>query len=162
MDSARLSYLALVQVPGLGPSRLRSLLHAFDSAIGAHSAPIALLCSVPGISRACASAIKATPLSAAQRLVEDVERLGARILLPDDAEFPALLRLIPDPPPVLYAVGDLSVLSRPALAVVGSRDHTAYGETIARSAAGHATRAGITVVSGMARGLDAVAHTAAL
>jgi DNA processing protein len=162
MDSARLAYLALVQVPGLGPTRLRSLLHAFGSAIGAHSAPIGLLCSVPGVSRACASAIKATPLSVAHRLVEDVERLGARILLPDDAEFPALLRPIPEPPPVLYALGDLSVLDRPALAVVGSRDHTAYGETVARSAAAHAARAGIAVVSGMARGLDAVAHTAAL
>ena len=82
--------------------------------------------------------------------------------MPDDAEFPALLRTIPDPPPVLFALGDPALLGRPALAVVGSRNHTAYGETVARTVAGMAARAGIVIVSGMARGLDAVAHAAAL
>ena len=124
-----------MQVPGLGPTRLQSLLQAFDSPLGAHSAPFEFLCAVPGISRACASAIKATPLVAGRRLVEEIERLGARILMPDDAEFPALLRTIPDPPPVLFALGDLALLQRPALAIVGSRDHTAYGETVARTVA---------------------------
>ena len=117
---------------------------------------------MPGISGPCASAIKATPLSAGRRLVEDAERLGARILIPDDAGFPPLLRTIAEPPPVLFALGNLALLERPALAVVGSRDHTGYGETVARSVAAQAARAGIVVVSGMARGLDAVAHTAAL
>jgi DNA processing protein len=162
MDAARLAYLALAQVPGLGRARLHSLLNAFDSALGAHSAPIELLCAVPGVSRACASAIKAMPLSAARRLVEDVDRLGGRILIPDDGEYPALLHTIPEPPPVLYILGDLSLVGRPAVAVVGSRDHTPYGEIVARTIAAHAARAGLTVVSGMARGLDAVAHGAAL
>ena len=163
MDPARLAYLALVQVPGLGPTRLQiAPSRSVDSALGAHSAPIAFLRAVPGISGPCASAIKATPLSAGRRLVEDAERLGARILIPDDAGFPPLLRTIAEPPPVLFALGNLALLERPALAVVGSRDHTAYGETVARSVAAQAARAGIVVVSGMARGLDAVAHTAAL
>ncbi len=162
MDPVRLAYLALVQVPGLGPTRLQSLLQAFDSPLGAHAAPLEFLCAVPGIGRACASAIKATPLSAAVRLVEDIERLGACILTPDDPGFPALLHTIPEPPPVLFALGDLTLLQRPALAIVGSRDHTAYGETVARSAAAAGARAGIVIVSGMARGLDAVAHAAAL
>ena len=162
MDPARLAYLALVQVPGLGPTRLQSLLQVFDSPLGAHAAPIAFLRTVPGISRACASAIKATPISAGRRLVEETTALGARILIPDDAEYPALLRAIPEPPPVLFALGDLALLARPALAIVGSRDHTAYGDTVARTAAAAAARAGIVIVSGMARGLDAVAHAAAL
>ncbi len=63
---------------------------------------------------------------------------------------------------MLFAFGDLSLLERPALAVVGSRDHTAYGEAVARTVAAQAGRAGLVVVSGMARGLDAVAHAAAL
>ena len=63
---------------------------------------------------------------------------------------------------MLFALGDLSLLERPAVAVVGSRDHTAYGEAVARSVAAQAGRAGVVVVSGMARGLDAVAHIAAL
>ena len=98
----------------------------------------------------------------AEQLADAAERAGARILLPDDAEFPAQLRTIPDPPPVLFALGDLTILERPAVAIVGSRDHTAYGEVVGRTLAARAARAGLAVVSGMARGLDAVAHAAAL
>ncbi|MEP6688764.1 MAG: DNA-processing protein DprA [Gemmatimonadales bacterium] len=162
MSDERDAYLALTQVPGLGPARLQTLLEVCHTALGAHSAPFAFLCAVPGLTTACATAIKQMPLAAGRRLAEAVERLGARTLLPDDAEFPMLLRSIPDPPPVLFALGEVSLLDRPALAVVGSRDHTAYGEAVARTVAGHAARAGLVVVSGMARGLDAVAHAAAL
>lgn len=162
MDTERHAYLTLVQVPGLGPTRLQTLLDIFDSPLGAHSAPFAFLRALPGMSSACATAIKQTPLSAGRRLVEAAERVGARILVPDDADFPAPLRTIPDPPPVLFAVGELALAERPVLAVVGSRDHTAYGEAVARTVSAQAARAGIVVVSGMARGLDAVAHAAAL
>ncbi|HUR96316.1 MAG TPA: DNA-processing protein DprA [Gemmatimonadales bacterium] len=162
MDDARLAYLALVQVPGLGPTRLQTLLDRFDSPLGAHSAPFAFLSTLPGFSSACATAIKTTSLDDGRRLVADAERVGARILIPDDAEFPAELRTIPDPPPVLFALGDEGLLHRPALAVVGSRDHTPYGQVVTRTVSAQAARAGIVVVSGMARGLDAVAHTAAL
>jgi DNA processing protein len=162
MDDERLAYLALVQVPGMGPTRLHTLLTACHTPLGAHSAPFAFLCTLPGITSACATAIKETPLSAGRHLVEAAKRVGARILVPDDAEFPAPLRTIPDPPPVLFALGMLSLLDRPAIAIVGSRDHTAYGEAVTRSLAGQAARAGLVVVSGMARGLDAVAHAAAL
>lgn len=73
-----------------------------------------------------------------------------------------LLREIPDPPPILFALGDVSLLSRPSAAIVGSRDHTAYGAEVCRSVSAAAAAAGVVIVSGMARGLDAVAHTAAL
>jgi DNA processing protein len=63
---------------------------------------------------------------------------------------------------VLFAIGNLGLLQRPALAIVGSRDHSAYGRTVARATAALAARAGLVVVSGMARGLDAVAHASAL
>jgi DNA processing protein len=162
MDDERLAYLALTQVPGMGPARLQLLLSKCHTALGAHSAPFEFLSAVPGIGRACATAIKQTPLAAGRRLVDDAGRIGARVLVPGDAEFPGTLRLIPDPPPVLFAQGDLSLVDRPVLALVGSRDHTAYGQAIARTVAAQAARSGIVVVSGMARGLDAVAHTAAL
>ena len=162
MTDQRLAYLALTQVPGLGPARLQTLLEACHTPLGAHSAPFAFLCTLPGFTPACATALKQTPLRAGSRLVEESERVGARILIPDDAEFPAPLRTIPDPPPVLFALGCLALLGHPALAIVGSRDHTPYGQTVTRSLAGLAARAGIVVVSGMARGLDAVAHAAAL
>ena len=162
MDDQRLAYLALSQVPGLGPTRLQTLLEACPTPLGAHSAPFAFLCALPGITAACATAIKLTPLRAGHGLAEAAERVGATILVPDDAAFPARLRPIPDPPSVLFALGDLGLLERPAVAVVGSRDHTAYGAggLPGPRGAGRAGRA--RVVSGMARGLDAVAHAAAL
>jgi DNA processing protein len=162
MDSQRLAYLALTQVPGLGPARLAALLDACHTPLGAHSAPFAFLCTIPGIGHASATEIKATPLRTGRQLADACDRIGARILVPDDTEFPAPLRVIEDAPPVLFAMGDLRLLDRPALAIVGSRDHSAYGQTVARGAGTLAARAGLVVVSGMARGLDAVAHASAL
>jgi DNA processing protein len=84
------------------------------------------------------------------------------VLHPDDARYPAGLRVLAKPPDVLYARGDLSVLDRPCVAIVGSRHPTSYGIKVAYEAAREAARAGLVVVSGMARGLDARAHRGAL
>jgi DNA processing protein len=162
MDDEQIAYLALTQVPGMGSARLKTLLAACTTSLGAHSAPIALLSTLPGFNRAVATAIKAMPLEAGRKTVEDAARIGAKVLVPDDTEYPALLRPIPDPPPVLFAVGDHTLLNRPAAAIVGSRDHSSYGAEVCRTLATGAGQAGVVVVSGMARGLDAVAHTAAL
>jgi DNA processing protein len=79
-----------------------------------------------------------------------------------DARYPRNLHVLADPPDVLYARGDLSVLDAPCVAIVGSREPTAYGIAVAYQAAREAARAGLVVVSGMARGLDARAHRGAL
>ena len=84
------------------------------------------------------------------------------VLRPDDARYPAGLHVLTHPPALLYARGDLSVLERPCVAIVGSRQPTAYGIKVAYEAAREAARAGLVVVSGMARGLDARAHRGAL
>jgi DNA processing protein len=162
MSEERLAYLALTQVPGMGPTRLKTILEFGKSAIGVHSAPFEFLCALPGLSRAFVSAIKATPLDTGREVVESAAKLGVEILLPPDAGYPELLRNIPDSPPVLFALGDLSLLHRPSAAVVGSRDHSSYGAEICRGIAATAAQQGVVIVSGMARGLDAVAHTAAL
>jgi DNA processing protein len=162
MDDQRLAYLALAQVPGIGPARLETLLAACESPLGALSAPFEFLGALPGFSCAAATALKSASLEDGRRLVEETERLGGRVLLILDAEFPALLRTIPDPPPVLFALGDLRLLEPPAVAIVGSRDHTAYGAAVCRLLAREAAGRGVVVVSGMARGLDAVAHGGAL
>jgi DNA processing protein len=162
MPDERVAYLALTQVPGMGPARLQTLLTSCVTALGAHSAPFEFLCAVPGVSRALVAALKATPLDTGEKILESAARLGAEVLLPVDDRYPALLREIPDPPPVLFALGDQSLLSRPAAAIVGSRDHSGYGGEVCRAVAGAAAQAGVVVVSGMARGLDAVAHTGAL
>src|SRR4029077_12149666 len=90
------------------------------------------------------------------------DRLGAAVLVPDDPRFPPLLSEIPDPPALLYVWGDVAWLRRPAVGIVGSRDHTPYGADAARILAAGVARAGVVVTSGMARGIDAVAHAAAL
>jgi DNA processing protein len=162
MDEERVAYLTLTQVPGMGAARLRTLLSACKTSIGAHSAPVAFLGALPGFSRGIACAIKATPLETGRKTAEDAARLGAQVLVPGDADYPTLLHDIPDPPPVLFSLGNHSVLLRPAAAIVGSRDHSSYGAATCRILAGGAAEAGVVVVSGMARGLDAVAHLAAL
>ena len=162
MDDERIAYLALTQVPGIGGTRLITLLSTFKTALGAHSAPFALIRSMAGFSSAAATAIKAIPLETGRKIAEAAERLGAAVLLPSDPEYPHLLRNIPDPPPVLFALGDLTLLTRPTLAIVGSRDHSSYGASVCRCLAGAAAESGVVIASGMARGLDAVAHVAAL
>jgi DNA processing protein len=146
----------------MGPTRLQTLLDFGKTAIGAHSAPFELLCTLPGLSRAFVSAMKETPLDTGRVVAESAAKLGVEILLPTDAGYPELLINIPDPPPVLFALGDASLMQRPAAAVVGSRDHSSYGAEICRAVAATAAQNGVTIVSGMARGLDAIAHTAAL
>jgi DNA processing protein len=89
-----------------------------------------------------------------------VERLGATLLT--DADFPDTLLQLTDPPLLLYARGRLDLLHRPIVAIVGSRRCTAYGQAVATEIAKGLGRAGVVVVSGLARGIDAAAHSAAL
>ena len=140
----RLAYIALALIPGLGARRLAALLSRFGSASAAlqHT-------SHP-------------PMDAAAALIEKSERDGIEVLTPADERFPRQLRSIPDPPIMLFSRGRLDLVALPAVAIVGSRDHTGYGRDVARMLATAAAHAGIVVVSGMARGLDAVAHSAAL
>ena len=158
----RAAYVALALTPGVGPARIATLLEACSTASGALSAPFAFLCSLPGIARATASAIRARSVEDGAAAIAAADRLGGTVLLPGDPAFPARLLEIPDAPAVLFALGRVELLDAPAIAIVGSRDHTSYGGEVCRLCATAAAAAGITVVSGMARGLDAVAHEAAL
>ena len=158
----RAAYVALALTPGIGPARLEALLAHCHSPFGALSAPFAFLCTVPGISRAAATAIKETSPAAGEEALAKVAALNARCLLPDDPEWPAALREISDAPTLLFVVGDTKLLELPAVAIVGSRDHSAYGAEVCHRMATAAAEAGVAVVSGMARGLDAIAHGAAL
>ena len=156
------AYLALAQVPGIGAARLRTLVAAFESAAAALHAPHGAIAALPGFSRAAATAIRAGSPRAGHEILDELDRLGACVLLPDDPAFPPLLSEVPDPPALLFAWGDPALLARPAAGIVGSRDHSPYGAEAARLLAAGVAGAGVVVVSGMARGIDAIAHTAAL
>jgi DNA processing protein len=154
--------VALALAPGIGPVRLATLLDACGGPEGALNAPFEVLCRLPGFSRAAATAVRTTRVEAGSRVLARIEAMGGHCLLNGDEEYPVLLRAIPDPPPLLFGLGDLRWLESPAVAIVGSRDPSAYGVDVTRRIAGGAAAAGLAVVSGMARGLDAVGHEAAL
>ena len=99
------------------------------------------------------------------RLQADLQWLskpGHHLITRDDARFPPLLRDVPSPPAALWLAGDPEVLWQPQLAVIGSRNPTAGGRDNARSFAGELAHRGLTITSGMASGIDSVAHEAAL
>jgi DNA processing protein len=158
----RHAYLALALLEQLGPHRLAALLSHFGSARAVLGASATQLRGIAGLPAALVAAIRNTHADAVPALLAEAARVGQALLVPPADDFPSALRSIPEPPVLLWARGALSHLHAPAVAIVGSRDHTRYGEEIARELAVVAARAGIAVVSGMARGLDAVAHQGAL
>ena len=162
MDVERASWIAVALTPGIGAARLDALLKQFGSAAAILDTPAFELRRVPGVTTALAGALRARTPDDGLRACAAAGAAGGQILTPADAGFPACLRDIDEPPPVLFVCGQLELLARPAIAIVGSRDHTAYGAEVCRELAAYAARAGLVVVSGMARGLDAIAHQAAL
>ena len=158
----RRAYLALALMPGIGPGRLRRLKEHCRTWSGALAAPFAFLGSIPMISPAAATTITSVDPAALDRVLTRVAELGGFVLTPFDPDYPAALGEIPAPPPVLFGIGHRDRLLGPAVAIVGSRHPSPYGIAVTRDLARLAADAGLTVVSGMARGLDAVAHWAAV
>ncbi|HEV8613470.1 MAG TPA: DNA-processing protein DprA, partial [Gemmatimonadales bacterium] len=158
----REAYLSLALVPGIGGARFRELLQRFDTPSGVLAAPLAALGSVPGIAAAVAEAIVTADRAAGPRALAALAAEGGVLVLPGEPGFPAALLEIPEAPTHLFLKGDASLLERPAVAIVGSRDHSEYGGEVCRALSQAAAAAGLVVVSGMARGLDAIAHWGAL
>lgn len=161
-NEERRAYLALALTEGVGPTRLDNLRHTFGSWTGALAAPVAFLGSVPAMNRTVAAAIGRADPGNVDRVLHALEELGGWLLTPFDPDFPEALRHVVPPPTILFGLGDRALLGRPAAALVGSRHPTGYGIEVARTAARAVGAAGLAVVSGMARGLDAVAHWGAL
>lgn len=162
MTAPDLAYVALALVPGIGRARLETLLASFGCAEAALAAPVARLEAVAGMTRGAAAAVAAASLAHGEAVVSRAVAEGAQVLTPQDPRFPAALTEIPDAPTLLFARGRTEFLQQPAVGVVGSRTHTRYGAEACRHFAAGLARAGLAVVSGMARGLDAIAHRAAL
>lgn len=155
-------WLALTRVPGIGPARFQRLIQHFGSAVAAWRAPAVALAQAGLDARAVQHLLT---LRAAFDPVGEQERLAARgitALTIEDAAYPAALREIADPPPVLFLRGQLVAADDWAVAIVGTRRATAYGRQVAEALATTLAEAGVTVVSGLARGIDACAHRAAL
>ena len=155
-------WFALKSVPQVGNVTFRRLLEQFGTPARALDASAEELARIKGVSVAAAAAIGNHDYRpAAERECELLARSGARIVTLLDADYPRSLLEIPDPPPYLYVKGSLTGLE-PAVAVVGSRRASSYGLLATRRLAGDLASHGITVVSGMARGVDTAAHRGAL
>jgi DNA processing protein len=155
-------YLGFNLVPGIGPARFRRLLAFFGSADAAWraTAPDLVAAGLDGktIDQLLA---KRTALNL-DRELERIDEAGAILLTVDDVGYPPLLKHIADAPPLLYVQGSLRPGDELALAVVGTRRASVYGKQACERIVSEVAGRGVTIVSGLARGIDAVAHRAAL
>ena len=157
----RAYWVAFHRVPYIGPARLNRLMDTFGSLGKAWSAPEVELrrCLED---RARSALIRTRNELDVASVYGEIVASGVKIATPVDLAYPLLLSEIPAPPPVLYYRGELLETDRTAVAIVGTRRMTAYGREMTARIAADLARAGVTVVSGLARGVDGVAHQAAL
>lgn len=149
-------------VSGVGPVRFRALQRHFGDLKSAWEAGAEELQRAGLDRRTIANLLAAREKISLAEEVEKVTRMGARAITWDDDEYPPRLRHISRPPPVLYMKGEMLPEDEWALAVVGTRRATAYGVEATRRLAGGVARSGLSIVSGLARGIDSQAHIAAL
>lgn len=162
MDAEKLSRIALTSVKHVGAVRFRLLLQAFGSAQAAWAATPAQWQAAGLPPAATAGFVQARQSLQLEAIPARLAQQGVRALTWEDGEYPRRLRELEQAPPVLYLRGDLLPEDEWAVAIVGSRQVTAYGRQVAEELAVFLAQRGITVVSGLARGVDALAHTAAL
>ena len=162
-ETDRADHVRLACVPGIGPRLRRRLLDRFGSPKEVFAASPADIAAVDGVGRRLAGSIQAL---AAAPTADDVISLcgkeGVEIIVEGAAGYPPLLSRIDDPPGVLFVRGSFEPRDSLAVAIVGARHATAYGQKVAEQLGGALARAGYTVVSGLARGIDAAAHRGAL
>jgi DNA processing protein len=156
-DAQRIACLRLIRSENVGPVTFRELINHFG---GAEQA----LAALPEVARKAGrrASIKICPYDVAEAELAAAEKIGGQPLFTIEPGYPPLLAHVDVPPPLLYVKGDISLLSRRAVAIVGSRDASAAGQKLTRLFAAQLGEAGYVVVSGLARGIDGVAHTAAM
>lgn len=153
----RLAWLRLTRSENVGPVTFHQLVARFGSATAALEA-------LPEIARRGGRARPLTifPVSEAEREMEAAERLGARLVARGEPDYPPALAAIEDAPPLLTMKGRIELATRRGMAIVGARNASANGRRFARDIAAGLGEAGLIVISGLARGIDAAAHQGAL
>jgi DNA processing protein len=156
-DAQRLACLRLIRSENVGPVTFRELINHFG---GAEQA----LAAIPDLSRRGGrrQSIRVCPREVAEAELDAARAINAQPLFTIEPGYPPALAAVDAPPPLLYVKGDASHLTRPMLAIVGARNGSAAGQKIARQFASHVGAAGFVIASGLARGIDAAAHEAAL
>lgn len=156
-DEERLDWVQLIRTPQIGPVTFYRLVRKFGTAGKA-------LEMLPEFSRRSGrkSPLIPSDRSAAAAEIKHAWRQGVIILAACEPEYPAALLAISDPPPILFARGHISLFEKPAIAIIGARNASGIGRKIARQLAQDLGETGMVIVSGLARGIDGAAHTAAL
>ncbi len=162
MNDSRRYWLGFNLVKGIGSVRLRQLLDHFGGIEAAWNAPAEMLYATGLSPKLVENLLQVRTEVSLDRLWERVQAAGAQVIIWDDENYPKRLLEIDQPPPVLYVRGEVLPEDDWAVAVVGTRRITAYGRLIAERVAGFLARNGITVISGLARGVDAASHKTAL
>lgn len=154
-DAQRLDWLRLIRSESVGPQTFRAL-------INRHQGAAAALAALPAIAAQRGKPIRVCGVDEAERELEALDRMGARLVALGEPDYPATLRAIDAAPPLICVRGDLSVLRRPMVAFVGSRNASAAGLAITERLTRDLAAAGFVIVSGLARGIDARAHRSSI
>ena len=155
-------WIAFNRVPGIGPARLTALLETCGTIEAAWRAPIQQLQAAGLDRRTLENLLSLRRTLDLEAEWQRLQRSGASLLTWDDAAYPHNLRQTPNPPPVLYMRGELRDQDSTAVAIVGTRRASAYGREVTHSLVTELAQNGVTIVSGLALGIDAVAHQTAL
>jgi len=153
----RLACLRLIRSDNVGPVTFRELINHFGGAVQALEA-------LPELSRKGGrrQALRICPRDVAQAELDSAAKIGARPIFTIEPGYPPALAAVDAPPPLLYVKGNAGHLTRPMVAIVGARNGSAAGQKLARLFASQLGAAGFVIASGLARGIDAAAHDAAL
>lgn len=163
MDTQLIDQLILSLAPGLGPRLQTELLERFETASNIVAQPLDVLRSVPGIGEKTATKLLSPELrDYAEQMLAECDDQEVDIVTTSAGDYPRQLRNICDAPTLLFRRGDWLPQDELAIAIVGSRRCTTYGRRQAERLAGALSRAGFTIVSGLARGIDGAAHRGAL
>jgi DNA processing protein len=162
LTDPRFFWVGFNLVKGIGAARFRLLLDAFGDAERAWHAPAPALRQAGLSSRIVETLQKVRASDLLERTWRQIQAQGIQVFTWEQTSYPRLLKEIEQPPPVLYALGEVTEDDDWAVAIVGTRRVTAYGRQVAEDLAIAMARNGISVVSGLARGIDAIAHQACL
>jgi DNA processing protein len=155
-------WVALALTIGIGPKTFANLIEAFGSPRNVFRASYEDLRAIPRVTDEIAIAIRSADFDHIEQELYSLSEEGIAVLTLDDEAYPALLKQIGDAPPVLFIRGVLSEVDVRAVAIVGTREPTERGARIARDLALGLSARGMTIVSGLARGIDTAAHRGAL
>ncbi|HAA17516.1 MAG TPA: DNA-protecting protein DprA, partial [Cytophagales bacterium] len=163
MDEAALYHLALLKVPAVGHSTLKTLISYCGSAEAVFRTPVGKLLRIPGVGETIARGIHQTdPQRVASEEVAKAEKAQVRILTHTSADYPSRLKQIADAPALLYAKGTAELSPPRSVGIVGTRKATDYGRQVTQRIVQELAAYQPLVVSGLAYGIDIEAHRAAL